>query len=193
MNARMRRPRPAPRRQEGVALFIALVVLLIITVLGISGLQTTTLEERMAASARDRDIAFQAAEAALAQGEDFARNVGVTDLAIFDANAAGFYRPVSDAATDDWWQTVDWRNDNTLPQVAVNVAGVSTQPKFIIEYVERLLPGEDTLNINNVGGSVGSPSDIFRITAFATGGSDRASVMLQTTYGAVLSTNPGGP
>ena len=89
MMAISRRERQQPigrRRQQGVALFIALVVLLIITILGISGLQTTTLEERMAASARDRDIAFQAAEAALAQAEIFVNGIGVTGLAPFDLN-----------------------------------------------------------------------------------------------------------
>ena len=181
-----RRRTAAARRQDGVALFIALVVLLVITVLGISGLQTTTLEERMAASARDRDIAFQAAEAALFQAEQFVTGLPVTGLAQFDLNTAGLYRPQTDPALDDWWETVDWENDGTLPTVGVAINGVAAQPRYIVEYQTRVLAGDDALNISNVGASVGTPTDIFRITAFGTGGSDRANVMLQATYGVVI-------
>jgi type IV pilus assembly protein PilX len=180
------------RRQDGVALFIALVVLLIITVLGISGLQTTTLEERMAASARDRDIAFQAAEAALAQAETLVEGLAVTDLPQFDLNANGFYRPKTGAVDDDWWESVDWVNDGTLPTVGVAIDGVAAQPRYIVEYQSRVLAGDDELNVSNVGAAIGAPTDIFRITAFGTGGSARANVMLQATYGVVLGTG-GGP
>ena len=176
----------SPRRQDGVALFIALVVLLIITVLGISGLQTTTLEERMASSARDRDIAFQAAEAALAQGEAFVQGLGVTGIAQFDANANGLYRPQSGATAPDWWESVDWANDATLPTVGVGVNGVAAQPRYIVEYMTRVLAGDDSLNVSNVGAAVGAPTDIFRITTFGTGGSARANVMLQATYGVIV-------
>ena len=185
-----RRERQQPigrRRQQGVALFIALVVLLIITILGISGLQTTTLEERMAASARDRDIAFQAAEAALAQAEIFVNGIGVTGLAPFDLNTAGLYRPQTDPAVDDWWEVVDWENDPSLPTVGVAINGVAAQPRYIVEYQARVLAGDDALNVSNVGASVGAPTDIFRVTAYGTGGSDRAKVMLQATYGVVIS------
>ncbi|MEE4301130.1 MAG: PilX N-terminal domain-containing pilus assembly protein [Pseudomonadales bacterium] len=177
------------RRQEGVALFIALVVLLIITVLGISGLQTTTLEERMAASARDRDIAFQSAEAALAEGELFVQALGVTDLATFDLDTDGLYRPRG-GNDDDWWETVDWVGDASLPTVADAIAGVAAQPRYIVEYKTRILAEDDTLNISNVGASVGAPTDVFRITSFGTGGSARANVMLQASYGVIVSTGP---
>ena len=180
-----------PQRQEGIALFIALVVLLIITVLGLSGLQTTTLEERMAASARDRDIAFQAAEAALAQGEAFVQTVDINQLAAFDNNTNGFYRPQS-GANADWWETVDWINDASLPTVGVAVNGVATQPRYIVEYMNRVLAGEDSLNISNVGAAVGAPTDIFRITAYGTGGSARANVRLQATYGVIVGGAGGG-
>ena len=187
-NPRTQRQQPiGSRRQQGVALFIALVVLLIITILGISGLQTTTLEERMAASARDRDIAFQAAEAALAQAEIFVQGIGVTGLAPFDLNTAGLYRPQTDPAVDDWWEVVDWQNDPSLPTVGVAINGVAAQPRYIVEYQTRVLAGDDALNVSNVGASVGAPTDIFRVTAYGTGGSVRAKVMLQATYGVVIS------
>ena len=57
------------KRQSGVALFISLVMLLILTVLGLSSVQTTSVQERMARNARDTNLAFQAAESALKDAE----------------------------------------------------------------------------------------------------------------------------
>jgi len=57
------------KRQSGVALFISLVLLLILTVLGLSSVQTTSLQERMARNARDTNLAFQAAESAVKDAE----------------------------------------------------------------------------------------------------------------------------
>ncbi len=52
-------------RQRGVALLTALIFLVVLTLLGIGVYSTTTSEERMARNFRDREIALQAAEAAL--------------------------------------------------------------------------------------------------------------------------------
>lgn len=57
--------------QCGAALLLGLIVLLIMTMVAISAMQTTVLEERMAGNLRDRNIAFQAAEAGLQAGLDY--------------------------------------------------------------------------------------------------------------------------
>jgi len=56
-------------RCKGVALPVALIFLLVLTVIGISSLGTNILEEKMAANSLNREIAFQAAESALREGE----------------------------------------------------------------------------------------------------------------------------
>jgi len=55
--------------QAGAALVTGLIFLVILTLLGITAMQTSTMEERMSGNARDRNIAFQAAEAALRDAE----------------------------------------------------------------------------------------------------------------------------
>jgi type IV pilus assembly protein PilX len=55
--------------QSGAALIVGLIFLVILTVLGVAAMQNSTLEERMAGNARDRNVAFQAAEAALRDAE----------------------------------------------------------------------------------------------------------------------------
>lgn len=64
-----RRPFPTSARQSGVALITGLVLMVVLTLITVAALRTTTLEELMARNARDRDLAFQAAEAALRAGE----------------------------------------------------------------------------------------------------------------------------
>ena len=58
-------PRYAGANERGAALVISLVLLAVMTLFGISMVNTTLLEERMASNQRDTDIAFQATEAAL--------------------------------------------------------------------------------------------------------------------------------
>jgi Tfp pilus assembly protein PilX len=56
-------------RQSGMVLIVSLIILLLLTIIGVSGLRTTNLEERMAGNDRDQSVAFQAAETALRAGE----------------------------------------------------------------------------------------------------------------------------
>jgi type IV pilus assembly protein PilX len=57
------------RRQKGFVLITALIFLVILTLLGISSMQASTLQERMAGNLSDRNIALQAAELALRDAE----------------------------------------------------------------------------------------------------------------------------
>jgi type IV pilus assembly protein PilX len=58
-------------RQQGTALVIALVMLLVITVAGVTSMRSSALQERMSGNTRDREVAFQAAEGALRAGESY--------------------------------------------------------------------------------------------------------------------------
>lgn len=62
----------SPIRHEaecGAVLLVSLVMLLLLTLIGLAGMRLVQLEERMAGNLRDRQMAFQAAEAALRAGE----------------------------------------------------------------------------------------------------------------------------
>jgi type IV pilus assembly protein PilX len=70
-------PNPSPvrvlhlarTRDDGFSLIVSLMMLIVIIILGISGSQMAINEERGARADRDRQIAFQAAEAALKDAE----------------------------------------------------------------------------------------------------------------------------
>jgi len=52
-------------KQRGAVLITALVLLVILTMLGLSSMTTNTMEERMAANSQEKNRAFQAAETGL--------------------------------------------------------------------------------------------------------------------------------
>jgi type IV pilus assembly protein PilX len=64
-----RMPRFPAARQRGFSLIVSLMMLIVIIILGISGSQMAINEERGSRNDRDRQIAFQAAEAALKDAE----------------------------------------------------------------------------------------------------------------------------
>lgn len=61
------------QRQEGAVLLVCLVMLLVLTMIGVSSMSGSALQERMAGGARDYNLAFQAAEASLRVGEAYVR------------------------------------------------------------------------------------------------------------------------
>ncbi|XOV90347.1 MAG: PilX N-terminal domain-containing pilus assembly protein [Pseudomonadota bacterium] len=182
------------KNQQGITLFISLVMLLILTMLGISSVQTTALQERMSRNALDNNLAFQAAESAVRDAEDYIEDTFNSLLPFEAANAEdlGLY---FDADFDEVpnWQDVDWVRDQACDDVSVPtgvmiadspVPGVCTQPKYIIEHVKTVVSDQDRLNLDNIGQDTGTGrTQIFRITSLGTGGSNTAHVMIQTTYG----------
>lgn len=57
------------KAQRGSVLIVSLGILAVLTLIGLSGANTTTLEERMAGNFRDQRVAFESAEAVLVDAE----------------------------------------------------------------------------------------------------------------------------
>ena len=57
------------RRQRGAVLMVSLLILLLLTLLTLTAIQASTVQERLAGNARSLDLALQAAEASLREGE----------------------------------------------------------------------------------------------------------------------------
>jgi type IV pilus assembly protein PilX len=179
-----------PARQTGTVLAVSLIILLVLTIIGISSLSTSSLEEKISGNFRDREIAFQAAEAALAYAEEFARE-NINSTSVFN-DTNGYYSegkgPKSINALDggpnnasSWWTG---SNSQVLPD-SRKITYVKTQPRFTIEY--RGDVGEEQGTDINVGAygesSGGGVISAFRITVRATGLSDNTWVVLQSFYG----------
>ena len=65
------------KQQQGVALIVSLVILVLVTVAGVATMESTGMQLKMANASRDRQQAFEAAETALRMvEEDMNDNVG---------------------------------------------------------------------------------------------------------------------
>jgi len=60
---------PPRSRQQGISLLVAMIFLIVLSLLGIVSIRGVVMQERMAGNAQDWDLAFQAAEAGLRDGE----------------------------------------------------------------------------------------------------------------------------
>lgn len=170
------------KNQRGSILIISLMILVVLTMIGVSSMSTTSLQERMAGNFRDRQIAFQAAEMTLAYAEEFAKD-SINSASIFN-NTNGYYTqyngPTNLTAFDSTWWT--GTNCQVLP---TTIDQVRTQPCFIIEYRGDIGETEGTsINLSGYGESSGGGAiSNFRVTARATGLSDNTQVILQSNYG----------
>ena len=171
--------------QRGSALIFALVFLLVMTVIGIAGMQGTTQQEKMAGNMRNRNLAFQAAEAALRAGEKFVDPVksGTTcprpEAEDFNGTN-GLLEPQTITGSDDgvFWMAWDWKNNSR--QLAANTLDkVAEQPSYVVEYTTDI----DNKNCANpCSTNPSNCSDCYRITARGVGGTTDAIVILQSTY-----------
>ena len=167
---------PVAHRERGAALVIALIMLLVLTVLGTATARMTLLQERMTGNTQDRRVAFQAAEAALREGEDLLEQPVLPD---FDGND-GLYQP---AAPDEepLWRTVDFDSAEVRTydglQDAEGALANATSGYFVEE-----LPRVPTAGVSL---AVDTPVDdvsFYRVTARGVGIAGAAAVTLQTTY-----------
>ncbi len=162
------------RNQSGAVLIISLIMLLLLTLIATTGMQTSSLEEKMAGNIRDKNLAFQAAESALKAAES-----SLSTLPSFSAAGTnGFYSSTSTIPTatavlaDAFWTT----NSVATSTVTGTALGNSiVTPVYIIQDTGMVAdcPGAGT-------GTLGCK--YYRITARATGGSTNAVVILQSIY-----------
>ena len=164
--------------QAGVTLIISLVILLAMTIVGITSIQSTQTEISMAGNLRELGLTFNAAETALSDAEGFVTTS--ISKSIYNDPTKGLY---DDSATDpeydnpDTWATV---------QEGDTVLAYSAEPsKFIVKYLgDRSQNEVAAVNIGGYGSSQpGMTVSNFRITARGTGQSGNASRYLQSYYG----------
>jgi type IV pilus assembly protein PilX len=170
-----------PSRQRGIVLVVALIMLTIITLLGVSAMQVTSMEERMAGNARDRSLAFQAAEAALRDGERFLTQAVLPTFdgtnGLYPAPAAGAM-PIWAQADGSLQGKAFWETNGRV--YGDTVDGVAEQPRYVIEEISVCRPGVGDSWKSNA--PCEELAEFYRVTARGIGGSANAIVVLQSTY-----------
>ncbi len=167
-----------PNKQGGAALIVSLLILLVMTIIGVTAMQTNILEEKMAGNDRDRSLSLQAAEAALRAGEDTIEAI-VSPAAAFDGTTAGLYPEDSNV---DVFADATWTAGNSI-EYGTAIANVGTQPRYIIELIGEIGSATNDVNIGGYGETSGQGTlNSFLITARGTGGSENAVTLLQSYY-----------
>lgn len=159
-------------RQQGVALIVALVFLGVLALLGVTIARNSSMEERMAGNTRDRDLAFQAAEAALKDAEaDLFPGLLAN---AFDGSTAGLIAYAAGNNDPAYWKAYDW--NGASQEATVALANVETKPRYVIEKKPNTI-------IPPVPPSV-TPTTVqhFRVTARGVGATADTVVILQSEY-----------
>jgi len=170
------------KRQSGVVMAVSLILLLVVTLIAVSSMRGTMLEEKMAGNSLDRNLAFQSTESAIREAEISIE--GVASLGDFDGNAGLF--GLADAEPD-FADMATWSNANQ--SVAADDAyGAYAQPQYYVKHFTTVIGTEGALNLSGYGDNKGTGDvTVFKITARGTGGnSDSAEVILRTYYGRIF-------
>jgi type IV pilus assembly protein PilX len=186
--------------QQGAALVITLVMLLAVLMMGVSAAQIAMQGERATRNDRDRQIAFQAAEAALLDAEADIENstAGASRSALFSRKSALGFPAEGEAicgtsgnalglCRDDptpAWKSVNFMSSGTGAQSVPY--GQFTGQNFPIG--DAALPGRIPRYIielklyNRAGANADDISYFYRVTAVGFGTRDSTQIMLQTYY-----------
>lgn len=180
-------PNASPRNQRGAVLIFCLVFLAVLTVMGVSGMESTVLEERMSGNMRDHSLAFQAAESALKNAEAWLVLQDTLPVTSTDGSTAVWagnslvsglgdeeYWWDDSSVNSGWWGT----NGDDLNGTA-DVADVASQPVYVIEQYRTVDTGQ---SIAIGGGEVTVPRIFHRITARGVGINSTTDAVLQSTF-----------
>jgi len=177
-------------KQKGATLIVAVIFLIMLSILGINVAQVSNLEEHMAGNSRNRDLAFQAAEAALKHVEQNLSSGSVEKIQTlipFPANntsgtiAAAGLRAINTCLPNNinYWngagaadcngasQQYVWSTATARNPIAV-LNQVAAQPLYIVE------------RLTNNG-----TTERYRVTARGVGGTSDAVVILQAMFSVV--------
>ncbi len=165
------------QNEKGSVLIVGMLLMLVMAIMGIASMQSTGLQEKMAGNQGSREVAFQAAEIVLREGERDLDSLVNPDWDGTD----GLYDEWDTDVTDvPIWESINW--DDTDSRVfAGAVAGVAAAPRYIIERLVRdsaECTGNDSIESNPLT----SKPAVYRITSRATGRTNSTVVILQTTF-----------
>jgi type IV pilus assembly protein PilX len=179
---------PARDRQQGVALIVALIMLLLITLIGLAAARNQTMEMRMTVNTQNRALAMQSAEAALRFAEDGFANGLYTN---FSGTTPGLYQfnPLNNTSPA-YLCIPGWLNYVAANCTATNYQTLTPGPpvltpsipaaSVVLEYMPPVAKPGNSIGFNEQNKQ--PPQVVIRITAQGYGGDNTSSVRLQSIY-----------
>lgn len=183
--------RPMIGSQRGSVLIIGLIMMLILTMIGLTGMQTTTQQEKMSGNLRDRNVAFQAAELALRHGERVVattlgyKNLPMSGNGLYDfSNPAviPYHDPIMNNAEslrlmaddDTWLNSGAYRTE--VIEYPEHLEGASQRPAYIIVRMP------DPVASKSLKVAQERDKELYKVTARGVGASESAVVVMQSTF-----------
>jgi type IV pilus assembly protein PilX len=163
-----------PRAQRGAVLVTSMLLLMVLTIIGVTVMQMSRMQERMAGNSRDVSLAFQAAEGALRNAELYIESYKVEPVTCSETPCEVWQEQAPDSPIAN--KDADWWDDNGQAFDLESFAGVKEPPTAVVEELRF---------VRTDGGVVEPPEDgrnFYQVTSRSTGGSGQAEVVLQTTY-----------
>lgn len=168
------------RQESGAVLIVALILLLLMTIVGISSIKGSNMQELMAGNVRDRQIAFQAAEAALRQGEGVVNAVNPPNT---EGATKGIMLGKQNGATSTYWRDEYVWDDNLSVKLDIDLALTSERPRYVVEKLDvAYVPGSDGGGVDFVSMQNKPEIMVYRVTGRGVGMTPNSTVYLQTLY-----------
>lgn len=166
--------------QRGMVLIVGLIMVLLMSIIALAAIRGSGFQESMAGNMRDRNLAFQAAEAGIRDGEAV---LNLPVLPPFDGSEAGYYlaenRPGS--RTTGYWDSYSWNTGSAV--ATVTIPNTAAAPRFVIEEVSfTVMAGAEGGAIDFESMLKTEDAVLYRVTGLGFGGTPESTVILQSTF-----------
>ncbi len=154
-------------QQRGAVLIVSLVILLLLTIVGLTAMQSLTLEEKMVSNTQDATLAFHGAEAGLSHCEAIVQSVqaGRGEVYYYGSLQPDWH---TDAAV---WQSIGEEADFT---------GLQQNPRCASEYLGSAGADIDTQAFYTRDTPAARP--VFRVTSISQGASTRTEAIHESLF-----------
>lgn len=144
------------RRQRGAVLYVALIMLVLISLLGIAAIQVSGLQERMAANYRNTNLAFQNAEDSVSTAECYLDSV-------VNRRAPGACTPASteiETICETDFDATGWAWKRAMASAPADSVSMRS--------IGQCVSGQSGIGMGREAERGGDPNPIYQVTVYAT-------------------------
>jgi len=142
------------KQQSGAALIVSLIILIGMTMLGVTSMKGSFTEITMAGNLRESGLTFQAAEVGLKTAEAILE-AGNDPANLLDENAAD----------PNYLQNVTWTSA-AATVAPVTLANISNNPRYIVKFLGRWDPDKNVSSLDPGFSGYGLTSSAIKIDYF---------------------------
>lgn len=173
--------------ERGATLAIALMMLLLMTIIAITAVSTSTLEEKMSANLKDQNVAFQAAETGLREGEQLVYSFLAPPSKTGSAPANPLAEVWEYATPGDFLDALhdkSWWTGNGVEYGMLDGTGQDLTEPYLDPYyvVEARGTRNDSEEMPEPGYTAPPARHYYRVTSHGFGSTDRAKAMTQSNF-----------